>query len=101
MASFDGDRYMTSGINATLNPFVQLCLWALIDNRKETEKMDYLQVFRLTQGTDPYEQVIEHFQEMPPVTSLHRIWTADPIKAKVYIIDAGDGTSTMMLANEY
>ncbi len=101
MATFEGDRYVTAGINATLSPFIQLCLWALIDNRKDTKETDYLQVFLLKSGANPYEQIIEYFQEMPPVSSVHKISVDTPVKAKVYIIDAGDGTSTMMLANEY
>lgn len=101
---FNNDnRYITRGIQEKINeknPLIFLMLWDLID-KMETEEKDYLQVFELraVYGIDAIQE-IEHVQEQPPYKKIHRYYTANPVEAKIYVIDDGDH-STMLLAEEY
>ena len=44
------NRYMTKGINQTLN--ISLQIWQIIDDFKDTKEieLDYLQVFKITRN---------------------------------------------------
>jgi len=100
--TFDiGTRYITRGISEKVPPLIQHMMWTMIDHKKQTHTMDYLQVFELKRKNDLF--IIRHHQEEPPFeeeteitdTSYHHL-----SGIKIYVID--DIThSTMLLANEY
>ena len=90
-------RYLTRGVSATVPLVLQIYLWQCVDNLSDPK--DYLQVFDLkdlnglqciTHRTEEPEYHMEHF--LPAI--------AEPVTAKVYIIDDGDHC-TMLLAEEY
>lgn len=104
---FDNKRYLTRGINSTLDPTIILFIWSLIDEMrmKNEYHLDYLQVFNLWPDEDAAGssiQVIKHTQEEPEYQAIYNIYLPDvpPIKAKVYVIDV-QTHSTMLLAVEY
>ena len=93
---FDNQRYLTSGIEASIPLRLQNLLWNLIDLLPP--ERDYLQVFRL----EPFggmQQVI-HTAEEPEYKKVLLFPSDDPITAKIYVID-DDDHSTMLLAEEY
>ena len=95
---FDNERYITCGIEAAIPPILQLLLWHLIDQRRQTSvELDYLQVFAL-EGTNLPDigrvQKITHSQDEGFLAGMK------PIAAKIFVIDDG-GHSTMLLADEY
>lgn len=95
---FDKMKYVTRGINSTLDYKVQLMLWNMINNL-EGEK-DYLQVFELTR-VDDHSIKILHKQEEPEYVKEYLV--KESIKEeyiKVFVIDDGPH-STMLLADEY
>jgi len=101
---FQNDKYITRGIIEkinTINPVIYLLLWQLIDEMK-VDKKDYLQIFNLRAKFGKRAvQEIEHMQEEPEYSSIHRFYTEMPlVNAKIYIIDDGHH-STMLLAEEY
>ena len=59
------NRYMTKGINQTLDISLQIMLWQIIDDFKDTKEieLDYLQVFKIRRNKN--ELIIEHTQEVP------------------------------------
>ncbi len=91
---FDKEKYVTSGVDSTVPPFLQYFMWNAIDTMDVPEK-DYLQIFKLS------SQHIIHSQEQPPYCRKYSIMSSStPLKAKIYVID--DYThSTMLLAEEY
>ena len=101
---FNGNRYMTRGIQEEIPFELQTVMWLLIEeNIKKGLKMDYLQVFNLAPF---YEngilcQKLLHSQEVPRRTKEITLNVVDKaVKAKVYVID--DVThATMLLADEY
>ena len=93
---FNNKRYLTSGVDSTIPPELQLFLWNCVDGLPEPR--DYLQVFELSaSGT---MQSIVHSSEEPEYRKVYMIPSDAPITEKLYIIDDGDH-STMLLANEY
>jgi hypothetical protein len=98
---FNGDKYITTGISATIPEFLQLTLWYIIETMTINEK-DYLQVFELNEVIEDgkRKQKIVHFQEQPEFKEEFIITTKKIITGKIYIIDDG-GYSTMMFASEY
>lgn len=95
--SFNGQRYLTQGVQAEIPFELQLFMWALI--AKLSEPKDYLQVFRLS-VSEKGNQHIVHEQEVPAYSREYDVRIDNPINAKVYVIDDGDH-STMLLAEEY
>ena len=94
---FNNPRYCTRGISETVPLLTQIILWDLIDSMEVAEK-DYLQVFKLT-ATNKNQHVI-HSQEQPPYERQLEFRTANPITAKIFVIDDATHT-TMLLADEY
>lgn len=97
---FQNDRYITCGVSAKIPVEVQVILWAMIDDLPSKKvKVDYLQVFRLSEQTG--RQKIVHTQEQPKYQAevLTHIYE-HVVEAKIFVIDDGDH-STMMLAAEY
>ena len=59
---------------------------------------DYLQVFKLSVVNGI--QRVEHKQEVPEYQNTYSVLVANPVDAKIFVIDDGD-YSTMLLAEEY
>ena len=94
--SFNGQRYLTRGVQSEIPFELQMFMWHLIDELPEPR--DYLQVFRLA-AVDSNQQLI-HEQEEPNYHKEYFLNICSPVTSKVYVID--DGThSTMLLAEEY
>jgi len=98
---FNGDKYITKGISATIPEFLQCTLWYSIETMSIKEK-DYLQVFELSEVIQDgkRKQKIIHSQEQPEFKEEFIITTKKPMTEKIYIIDDGS-YSTMLLASEY
>lgn len=95
--SFNGQRYLTQGVQAEIPFELQLFMWALIAHLSEPK--DYLQVFRLSVSDNETQHII-HEQEEPPYQKEFDLVFDAPVNAKVYVIDDEDH-STMLLAEEY
>ena len=98
---FNGEKYITSGVAASIPEFLQLTLYYIIETMAIKEK-DYLQVFELNEviQNGKRKQRILHFQEQPEFKHEFIITTRKTLTEKIYIIDDGS-YSTMMLASEY
>lgn len=93
---FNSNRYLTRGVQTSIPFELQFFMWELIDQLPEPK--DYFQVFKLT--IQDGKQHISHESEQPEYHKEYDIDIANPIEAKIYVID--DGThSTMLLAEEY
>ena len=93
---FNSNRYLTRGVQTVIPFELQFFMWELIDQLPEPK--DYFQVFKLTVQNG--KQHISQESEQPEYHKGYDIDTANPIEAKIYVID--DGThSTMLLAEEY
>ena len=93
---FNSNRYLTRGVQTVIPFELQFFMWECIDQLHEPK--DYLQVFKLT--IKDVKQHISHESEQPEYHKEYGIDTANPIEAKIYVID--DGTHcTMLLADEY
>ena len=93
---FQGQRYLTRGVQTAIPFELQFFMWECIG--KLPEPKDYFQVFKLT--IQDGKQHISHESEQPEYHKEYDIDTANPIEAKIYVID--DGTHcTMLLAEEY
>ena len=94
---FSNQRYLIRRVYSEIPIELQLFMWECID--RLPEKRDYFQVFELENLNSI--QKIKHFSEQPEYRIEYLIPTiANPITAKVYVIDDGDH-STMLLAEEY
>lgn len=93
---FNNQRYLTRGVQAEIPLELQLFMWSCIDGLPE--ERDYFQVFKLENMNGI--QKITHFSEQPEYRKEYLIPIANPITAKVYIIDSVE-YSTMLLAEEY
>ena len=93
---FNNKRYLTSGVDSTIPPELQLFLWECVDSMPEPR--DYLQVFELS-ASGPMQSIV-HSSEEPEYRKVYMMPSDAPITEKLYIIDDGDH-STMLLANEY
>ena len=94
---FSNQRYITRGVIAEIPLELQIFMWECIDRLPENR--DYFQVFELENLNSI--QRITHFSEQPEYSMKYLLPTiANPIIAKVYVIDDGDH-STMLLAEEY
>ncbi|MDD4834013.1 MAG: DUF960 family protein [Lutispora sp.] len=99
---FDGQKYVTCGVNSSVDPNIQLFIWNLIENLKSKIQLDYLQVFELSKiiYLGKPAQKLTHSQEIPYHTQEYILSNDEPVDQKIYIID--DYThSTMLLAEEY
>mgnify|MGYP003593170249 CR=1 FL=1 len=99
---FENPKYITRGIAREIPAGIQLELWILIENLKMngTIKLDYLQVFRLSNLDG--KQKIRHSQEEPEYHNEIVVeFSCLPVdNTKIFIIDNGS-CSTMMLDDEY
>ena len=93
---FQGQRYLTRGVQTAIPFELQFFMWELIDQLSEPK--DYFQVFKLT--VQDGKQHISHESEQPEYHKEYDIDTANPVTAKIYVID-DDTHCTMLLAEEY
>lgn len=93
---FDGQKYLTRGVNSRIPIDLQLFMWECIC--KMPVNKDYLQVFRFTEENGM--QKIIHSQEQPRYERTYFLQTEQPFKEKVYCID-DETHATMLLAEEY
>ena len=93
---FNSNRYKTKGVQAEIPPELQFFMWSCVD--KLTEPKDYFQVFKFI--AQDGKQHISHESEQPEYHKEYTIEKANPIKAKVYVID-DETHCTMLLAEEY
>ena len=98
MKKFEGQRYLTKGIQEYIDIPLQITLWRLIE--KLEIEVDYLQVFEIEQL--PNSQVrITHRQEEPEYESSTIVTGVIPVNVlKIFVIDDYE-YSTMLLAEEY
>ena len=95
---FQGERFLTRGVDAAIPVALQLFMWNAIDNMPAPK--DYLQVLN---GL----QVIHHTSEQPAFDMTYILPTIlNPVTAKIYVIDdyyadAEKHIATMLLAEEY
>jgi hypothetical protein len=97
---FDGPRYITKGVNESINIFLQLAIWDMISSIP-CEK-DYLQIFKLSSEVKDGKkiQIICQSQEVPPYEKTFSFYCEEPVTAKLFCIDSEE-YSTMLLAEEY
>ena len=99
---FENQKYITRGIAHEIPAEIQLELWIMIENLKMngTIKLDYLQVFRLSNMAG--QQKIRHSQEEPEYCRECVVACSFPPvdNMKIFVIDNGS-YSTMMLDDEY
>ncbi|MGL4990824.1 MAG: DUF960 domain-containing protein [Sarcina sp.] len=99
---FNGDKYITRGINEKLDVRLQIMLWEMIELlRKKNIELDYLQIFRIS-NTDG-KIIIEHMQEVPEYRVEYSLELKDikfESNDRIYVIDS-EIYSTMLLAEEY
>lgn len=96
---FKNSRYVTRGINKSLDFYQQNLFWELIDHLQVDQ--DYLQVFKLDCNEGGTR--ILHKQEEPFYTKEYTLKTTllnRKAKDTIFVIDNGE-YSTMMFANEY
>ena len=93
---FNSNRYLTRGVQRSIPFELQFFMWSLIDQLPEPK--DYFQVFKLT--VQDGKQHISHESEQPEYHKEYDVETANPIEAKIYVID-DDTHCTMLLAEEY
>lgn len=97
------NRYMTKGINQTLDISLQIMLWQIIDDFKDTKEieLDYLQVFKIRRNKN--ELIIEHTQEVPEYKKVYLFNNLGSLieeDLKIFIVDEND-YNIMLLAEEY
>jgi hypothetical protein len=93
---FNGQRYLTRGVDKTIPLEVQIFMWQCIDTL-EVDK-DYLQVFDLS--VENGIQKVIHKQEVPEYQHTYSLCISNPVNARVFVIDEVE-YSTMLLAEEY
>lgn len=97
------NRYITRGINDSVDIRLQLLIWSVIDNLNEkvNVEVDYLQVFEIRKEGNSI--IIEHSQEEPEYKAVYSLELQDvelDNKIKIYVIDSWE-YSTMLLEDEY
>lgn len=97
------NRYMTKGISQSLDISLQIMLWQIIDDFKDTKEieLDYLQVFKIRKNKN--ELIIEHTQEVPKYKKVYLFNNLSSLieeDLKIFIIDEND-YNIMLLAEEY
>ncbi|MBQ3161987.1 MAG: DUF960 domain-containing protein [Oscillospiraceae bacterium] len=93
---FNSNRYLTRGVQTEIPSELQFFMWECIDQLPEPK--DRFQIFRLTIQDD--KQHVSHESEQPEYHKEYDIDTANPIEAKIYVID-DETHCTMLLAEEY
>ncbi|MGN0679705.1 MAG: DUF960 domain-containing protein [Oscillospiraceae bacterium] len=97
---FDSNsRYITKGVEEQVPLELMILMWIMIDRKKQSTTLDYLQVFTFSEENGT--QTIVHEQEQPkPFKDIYKENFPHTFSGKVYVIDDGDH-ETMLLAEEY
>ena len=99
----NSSRYVSRGINNEIPIDVQIFMWKLIEELKDTiGDVDYLQVFTIS-TVDESENTIRiiHSQEIPEYKKIWIFKASEPCnEEKIFVID-DESHSTMLLADEY
>lgn len=99
----NGNRYISRGINDEIPIDVQIFMWQLIEELKDTiEDIDYLQVFTIS-IVDESENTIRiiHSQEVPEYKKIWIFEASEPCnEEKIFVIDDWSH-AIMLLAKEY
>lgn len=99
----NGSRYITRGVENKIPLDLQIFMWQLIEELKDTvEEVDYLQIFNIAVVDEIENKVrIIHSQEVPEYKKIWIVNASEPCDSeKIFVID--DNThSTMLLAEEY
>ena len=96
-------RYITRGVGNRIPLDIQIFIWQLIEDLKDTVgEVDYLQVFDISIADKTEETVrIIHSQEVPQYKKIWIVKASEPCDdEKIFVID-DDTHSTMLLAEEY
>ena len=94
---FNNKRYITCGVSARVNLFLQCFMWQCIDELPTSK--DYLQVFEFKEEDN--KRIIVHSQEEPEYKKEYLFYADIPFfNGKIFVID-DDTHSTMLLAEEY
>lgn len=95
-------RYQTRSVATTVHRDIQLMLWSMIDDWKENNQLDYLQVFELSiESIDgKLVQKIIHRQEVPPITEERKFNVVEPMIGRLWVVDSDEG-AVMMYPEEY
>ena len=100
----DLEWLITKGIQQKIPIEIQILLWNMQDKlRKQQQKIDYLQVYRL-EAVQKNLQLIEHTAEQPFYQMSYYCVVENAVTEKVYIIETDYTTKlveTMLLAREY
>lgn len=95
----DKNKYTTKEINEKISLIHVMLMFELVHDMNI--KKDYLQIFKLfVDNENKNLQIVEHSQEQPYYTRLHKFITLNPVEAKIYVVDDGE-YSVMMFADEY
>ena len=91
----NGSRYVSRGINDEIPIDLQIFMWQLIEELKDTTgDVDYLQVFTISIVDESENKVrIIHSQEVPEYKKVWIFKVSEPCNDETH--------STMLLANEY
>ena len=96
-------RYITRGVGNRIPLDIQIFIWQLIEDLKDTVgEVDYLQVFDISIADEIEETVrIIHSQEVQQYKKIWIVKASEPCdNEKRFVID-DDTHSTMLLAEEY
>jgi len=95
---FNGQRYLTRGVQQLVSIPLQITLWRIIETMKT--EVDYLQIFEVEQLPDNQIKII-HKQEVPEYECMTiTVGTMCTQQLKIFVIDDHE-YSTMLLAEEY
>ena len=95
------NRYITRGIKETLDISLQMMLWKMVDDLKESKEIELDYLFKIRRSNE--ELIIDHTQE---VSEYKKIYTFNKLSSlveedlKIFIIDEND-YNIMLLAEEY
>ena len=99
----NGSRYVSRGINNEIPIDVQIFMWKLIEELKDTiGDVDYLQVFTISTVNKSENTIrIIHSQEVPEYKKIWIFEASEPCnEEKIFVIDDWSH-ATMLLAKEY
>lgn len=99
----NGNRYISRGVNDGIPIDVQIFMWQLIEELKDTiEDIDYLQVFTISTVNESENTIrIIHSQEVPEYKKIWIFEASEPCnEEKIFVIDDWSH-AIMLLAKEY
>mgnify|MGYP003594542828 CR=1 FL=1 len=100
---FTSSKYATRGVASEVAIDVQLVLWSLVENMRNTGAiLDYLQIFELSMDNvhgKPTQKII-HRQEQPEFHDTHYFNVSEIYRGKIWVIDSVEYV-TMLFPKEY